>query len=155
MTGMRCAGARIHAIWVSSKTLRALGAIPAEKRTPEVVETIGKAAEFMLIHHIYKRSHDLSRVSKPGWLKFGFPLMYQTDILEILDILTSLGIRDSRMEEAVGLVLSKQDKQGRWTLENAYDLLVPVEKKGEPGKWVTLRALRVLKRWHELGAPQH
>ena len=67
----------------------------------------------MLVHHIHKQSHNLGRVSKPGWKKFGFPLMYQTDVLEILGILTSLGYRDERMQEAVDLLVSKQDKHGK------------------------------------------
>ena len=130
------------------KVLKALAEIPDDRRTPEIRELIGKSAEFLLIHHIHKQSHDLTKLSKPGWLKFGFPLMYQTDVLEILDILMSLGIRDERMEEAVAAVRSKQDEDGRWRLENTYELLAPVEEKGKPGKWVTLRAMRVLKRWH-------
>lgn len=133
------------------KALKALAAVPAERRTPPINETILRAAEFLLIHHIYKRSHNLKRASKPGWLHFGFPLMYQTDALEILDILTALGIRDSRMQEAIDAVLAKQDEQGRWKTENAYAsdrLLIPMEQSGEPSKWLTLRALRVLKRYY-------
>ena len=67
----------------------------------------------MLTHHIYRCSHNLNRTSKPGWLKFGFPLMYQTDVLEIVDILSALGVRDSRMDGALKLVLSKQDDMGK------------------------------------------
>ena len=97
-----------------------------------------------------ERCHNLKRTSKPGWLKFGFPLMYQTDVLEILDILTALGVKDSRMDEAVSLVVSKQDDRGRWQVENTYNserLLIPFEQKGAPSKWLTLRAMRVLKRY--------
>ncbi len=133
------------------KALKGLSAIPRERRTSEINDTISKAVEFLLIHHIYKRSHDLSKTSKPGWLKFGFPLMYQTDVLEILDILSELGIRDERMNEALDLVLSKQDGLGRWGIENTYNsdrLLIPTGQKGEQGKWLTLRAIRVLKRYH-------
>lgn len=132
------------------KTLKAFGEIPPHLRTDVVNETTRKAVEFMLIHHIYKRSHNLNRLSKPGWNKFGFPLMYQTDVLEILDILTGLGIKDARMDEAIALVLSKQDGEGRWALENTYGsdrLLIPFGHKGEPSKWLTLRAIRVLKRY--------
>ncbi|MPM56966.1 hypothetical protein SDC9_103783 [bioreactor metagenome] len=132
------------------KTLKAFGEILPHLRTGAVNETIRNAAEFMLIHHIYKQSHNLDRLSKPGWNKFGFPLMYQTDVLEILDILTGLGIKDSRMDEAIALVLSKQDDQGRWKLENTYGsdrLLIPFGQKDEPSKWLTLRAIRVLKRY--------
>ena len=133
------------------KALKALSAIPQERRTTgEVNDTIQKATEFLLIHHIYRRSHDLSRTSRPGWLKFGFPLMYQTDALEILDILTGLGVQDSRMQEAVDIALAKQDDMGRWRAENTFGsdrLLVPMGKKGNQSKWITLRAMRVLKRY--------
>ena len=133
------------------KALKALSAIPRELRNAEVIGTIEKASEFMLIHHIYKRSHNLNRVSKPGWLKFGFPLMYQTDALEILDILTGLSIKDSRMDDTVGIVLEKQDDMGRWSLENTYNsdrLIIPIGKQNEQSKWVTLRAMRALKRYY-------
>jgi hypothetical protein len=133
------------------KALRALSAMPQERRTTgQVGDTIQKATEFLLIHHIYKRSHDLSRVSKPGWLKFGFPLMYQTDALEILDVLTELGVEDSRMDDAIDIVLAKQDAMGRWRTESTYGsdrLLIPTGKKDEQSKWITLRAMRVLKRY--------
>ncbi len=130
------------------KTLKALSAIPAERRTQTVKDTIAGASEFMLIHHIFKRSHDLKKNAKPGWLKFGFPLMYQTDVLEILGILGELGIRDDRINEALDLVISKQDDIGRWRVENTYNsdrLLVPIGQKDEQSKWLTLIALRVLK----------
>lgn len=134
------------------KVLKAFSVIPETQRTQAVQDTLAKASEFMLIHHIYKRSHDLNRSSKPGWLKFGFPLMYQTDVLEILDIMSSLGIRDSRMDEAINLVVSKQDGAGRWKLENNYSserLLIPMGQKNEQNKWLTLRAVRVLKRQYK------
>jgi hypothetical protein len=132
------------------KTLKALAEIPAEKRTREVKNTIKKGVEYMLIHHIHKRSHDLTRVSKPGWRRFGFPLMYQTDVLEVLGILTKLGYKDKRMQEAVDLVISKQDDQGRWKLESTFNerFQVNIELKGEPSKWITLNALKVLKRFY-------
>lgn len=135
------------------KALKALSAVPASRRTQAVNDTISKAVEFMLIHHVHKRSHNLNRTSKPGWLKFGFPLMYQTDVLEILDILSELGVKDKRTDDAFDHVISKQDGTGRWTLENTYNsdrLLVPMGQAGEQSKWLTLRALRVMKRRHEL-----
>ena len=71
------------------KALKALAAIPPDRRSPEVERTIAEGAEFVLRHHVHKRSHDPAKVSKPGWLRFGFPLMYQTDVLEILGILSA------------------------------------------------------------------
>jgi hypothetical protein len=135
------------------KTLKALSAIPEVRRTVEINETIQRSVEFLLVHHIFKRSHALEKISKPGWLKFGFPLMYQTDALEILDILTGLGIHDSRMDDAIGILLKKQDETGRWKMENVYELLVPIEEKGAASKWLTLRAMRVLRRYGESVKP--
>jgi hypothetical protein len=132
------------------KSLKALAEIPPEKRSEEVKSAIKKGAEYMLQHHIYKRSHNLDQVSKPGWLRFGFPLMYQTDALEILGILTKLGYIDRRMQEAMDLVVSKQDERGRWNLENTFNgrFQVNIEQKGKPSKWITLNAVRVLRRFY-------
>jgi hypothetical protein len=132
------------------KSLKALAEIPANKQSKKVKDTIAKGAEYMLKHHIHKRSHNLSMVSKPGWLRFGFPLMYQDDVLEVLRILTKLGYKDARMQEAVDLVVSKQDSLGRWNLENTFNgrFQTNIEQKGEPSKWITLNALIALKRFY-------
>ncbi len=130
------------------KALKALEEVPPDKRSKAVKNTIEKGVEYLLKHRIYKRSHDLGRISKPGWLRFGFPLMYQTDILEILDILTEFGYRDERIQEAVDLVISKQDNKGKWKLESSFNgrFQVDIEKKGNSSKWITLRAVRVIKQ---------
>jgi hypothetical protein len=132
------------------KTLKALSEIPENERSSDMKMTIENGVEYLLIHHIYKRSHNLRRMSKPGWLKLGFPLMYQTDILEILGILTRLEYRDERMQEAIQALISKQNEQGKWKLENTFNgrFQVDIESKGEPGKWITLNALRVLKGYY-------
>ena len=109
-----------------------------------------RAAEFMLIHHIFKRSHNLVRVSIPGWKKFGFPRMYQTYVLEILNLLLDLGCRDPRMAEAVEVVREKQCGDDRWKLENCYSTLLLIEKNGEASKWIAINALRSLRRGHAI-----
>ena len=161
------------------KALKALAEIPPERRTPAVHATISAGAEFFLRHHVHKRSHDLTRDSKPGWRRFGFPLMYQTDALEILLVLTRLGregelalgadapaeavaaggtgaaadgaggtpiLGDERLREALDLVASRADAQGRWKLQQTFNdrFVVPIEVKGAPSRWMTLRALEVL-----------
>lgn len=132
------------------KALKALAELPSDKRSKDVLNTIEKGVEYMLKHRIHKRSHDLNRISKPGWLRLGFPLMYQTDVLEILGILTKLGCRDKRMQEAIDLVTAKQDKEGLWKLENTFNgrFQTNIEQKGKPSKWITLNALKVLKRFY-------
>ena len=73
-------------------------------------------------------------------------------MLQNLEALTALGCGgEPRLDNAVGLVLSKQDADGRWAMEYSYNgkIWVDVEAKKAPSKWVTLRALRVIKRVHE------
>jgi len=55
------------------------------------------------------------------------------------------------MPDAVDLVVEKQDEKGRWLMRNSYNgrMAASIERKGKPGKWVTLRALLVLKRFYE------
>lgn len=132
------------------KALKALAEIPGHERSAETKATLQRGTEYFLLHHIYKKSHDYTAISKPGWLKPGFPLMYQTDILEILLILTRLGCKDPRMQDAVGILLTKQDNQGMWKMENSYNgkFITNIEKKGKASRWITLNALRVLKRFY-------
>jgi hypothetical protein len=74
--------------------------------------------------------------------------MANTDALEILRIMAKLGYKDKRMQEAINLVRSKQDKNGKWMLEHTYNgrFQVNIEQKGEPSKWITLNALRILEK---------
>lgn len=131
------------------KSLKALAEIPEERRSPEVKRSIVDAAEYLLKHHVHKKSHDLTSVAKPAWTQFGFPLMWNTDALEMLAVLVSLGYRDDRMGEAVDLVISKQNGDGRWSLETTFNgrFQVSIEQRGRPSKWVTIKALAVLKEF--------
>jgi len=130
----------------AAKALKALAEIPAGMQSAADCQTIDAGVEYFLAHHIYKKSHDLESVAKPGWMRLGFPLMYQSDILEILDILTRLNIRDQRMEDALDILMSKRGDSGRWNMENSFNgkFLVDIEKKGKQSKWITLKALRIL-----------
>lgn len=129
------------------KAMKALAAVPARKRGARAKAVIAEGTEYLLAHRVYKKSHDLSSVSKPGWLKFGFPLMYQTDALEILGILARLGCRDERMGDALEVLREARGEDGRWAMRNSFNgkMLVDIEKKGAPSKWITLKALEVLK----------
>lgn len=130
-----------------AKCLKALAAIDPGCRTAVIDEKIGEMTEYFLKHHIYRKSHNMEEISRPGWLKFGFPLMYQTDILELLGIFASLGIQDERLEDPIGILKKKMLPDGRWKMENSYNgkMLVDIEKKGTPSKWITLKALLALK----------
>lgn len=133
-----------------AKALKGLAAIPHEKRAPEVIAKIGELAEYFLKHRLYKKSHSLDEVSRPGWLRLGFPLMYQTDILELLGLMTDLGISDPRLADAIAILASKRGADGKWKMENSNNgkMHLDIEKKGAPSKWITLKALNVLRAYN-------
>jgi hypothetical protein len=132
------------------KVLRALVRIPKKHRSDELRRIIDQEVEIILENGIYKylRKPDGSRKEKAGWKRFGFPLFYQSDVLEVLDTLTSLGVKDERMQDAIELVLENQ-RDGRWMLKNTFNgkMLCEIETKNKASKWITLRAVRVLKRY--------
>jgi hypothetical protein len=134
-----------------AKALKAFSEIPPRNRTKAVKVTIEKGVDYFLKHHIYKQSHNLRKVSKPGWKRLGFPLMWQTDVLELSNILIKLGCRDNRMQDAVDIVQSKQQEDGRWILENTVSnrFQVNLERKGKPSKWITLNSLKLIKSYYK------
>ncbi len=84
-----------------------------------------------------------------SWWKFGFPVFYVTDILQVVEALVGLGYGDDpRLANARALIAGKADAAGRWPLEYHYQGKmwdgVHFGRKGQPNKWVTIRALRAL-----------
>jgi hypothetical protein len=129
-------------------SLKALSEIPEERRSDGVRRTIELASEYMLKHHIYKRSHDPSQIANLRWIDVGFPLNF--DFLAVLLILSKLGYKDDRMKDAIDLLLTKQNENGRWLLEQSYNgrFHTNIEQKGKESKWITLNALRSLKNFY-------
>ncbi len=135
------------------KTLKALSQIPPNKRSDPVNQTISNGAEFILKHYLYRRSHNLSVIANPSWIELGFPLMWKPDVLEMLTVLLDLGFTDSRMQDAVDVVRSKRNPEGKWLLESSYNgrFQVRIEGKGKPSKWITLKALSAIKKAVQAG----
>jgi len=80
------------------------------------------------------------RQPKQGWLRFGFPLHYNSDILEAMHALAVLNIpMDRRLEKPLEAIQAKMTSEGTWILENSLNgkMLVDVEKKGKASKWLT------------------
>jgi hypothetical protein len=135
--------------WGAVRVLWALNAVPPGGRTPVIEAALKASIDFLLSYDVARADYPYQERISSSWFKFGYPLGYVTDVLLNLEALTEAGIVDDpRLSDAVGLVLSKQDDQGRWPLEYSYKgkMWVDVEKKGRPSKWVTLRAMRVLTR---------
>jgi hypothetical protein len=72
--------------------------------------------------------------------------MWNTDLLEILGILTKLGVKDDRMKEVIEIVLSMRNDRGRWQQDNHFQgrFVTKIERNGQDSKWLTLNAMRTL-----------
>jgi hypothetical protein len=117
---------------------------------PEVAATRRRGEEYLLERGLFRR-RSTGEVANAEFLELAFPPRYHYDVLRGLDYFRSSGARpDARMSDAVRLVESKQQADGRWLLDGAYDEALALqvgECVGEPSRWNTLRALRVVHWW--------
>lgn len=120
---------------------------------PEIVAKIAAARrrgeEYLLERGLFRR-RSTGEVANPAFLKFAFPPRYHYDVLRALDYFRAASVPpDARIGDALQVVESRRQGDGRWLLDHAYDeaLAFPFnEPVGQPSRWNTLRALRVL-RW--------
>lgn len=129
----------------------------ADGSRPEVTEARLRGQEYLLERRLFRRRStgeviERDRASGTDWTRFAFPTWWHYDVLRGLEYLRSARVTpDDRVAEAIELVRSKRDGDGRWLLETRYPGTMPVEideGEGRPSRWNTLRALRVL-RWYE------
>ncbi len=134
--------------WGATKALRAFLAVPPGQRSPAMQAALQAGAEFLLSYDLAQASYPYTGKVSNHWFHLSFPLSYWSDILETAGVLVEAGYRDDpRLKGALDWLRQKQDAHGRWTLEDSLNgkMWVDIEAKGRPSKWVTLRALRVLK----------
>lgn len=139
--------------WGAVKVALALSKIPIEMRSPEISKAINVCKSFLLSKNPANADypHPYAKNPSGSWFKFGFPVFYVTDILQNLSVLLGLGLADdARLKDAVDLVESKQDDLGRWNMDYTYNgkTWVNIEEKNQPSKWVTYRALSILKKYY-------
>jgi hypothetical protein len=125
--------------------------------TPAVTEARLRGQEYLLERRLLRRRSTgqviaRDRKGNGSWMRFAFPTWWHYDVLRGLEYLRRAGVTpDERMAEAIELVASKRDSDGRWLLETRYPGVMPIEMdggEGRPSRWNTLRALQVL-RWYE------
>jgi len=151
--GFPCsANNRLPCAWGAVKTMLALSKVPEPSRTPVMREAIQTGVEFLLSRDPALADYPMGYSEKPNrsWFKFGYPVGYVTDVLQNLEALTALDQSGNpRLEAAIAMLLEKQGAEdGRWKMEYTYNgkTWVDIEEKGQPSKWVTIRAMRVLTR---------
>ena len=141
---------RLPCGWGAVKVLRALARVPTAERNPVIQAALDTTVDFLFSVDPATAGYPTGYSDKPSrsWFRFGFPLFYVTDVLQAAEALTDAGYGgDPRLAATYDLVLSKRDRVSRWKLEYAYTgkTWVDVEQRQKPSKWVTLRAMRVLK----------
>ncbi len=115
---------------------------------PEVTAARRRGEEFLLARRLQRRL-STDAVIDPRWARFSFPTRWRYDVLRGLEYLRSARAEpDQRVHEALELVEAKRDAEGRWPLEHTHqgDVHFHMEEEGQPSRWNTLRAMRVL-RW--------
>ena len=134
--------------WGGAHALRALSEVPEGDRSAETNAAIDRAVEFYLSQDLSKAEYPSKRgMPSKHWWKFGFPRNYQSDILQMLVILTNLGYsNDPRLGPALDFLESKRKKHGLWRVDATIDKMpVRLVKQKDPSKWITWQALYVLK----------
>ena len=142
------------------EALAAFATIPKQNRTAAMERAISRGAEFCLGRRLF----DEGRRYTP-WFRFHYPTHYFYDILVGLDVLTRLGFAgDRRLQPALQILRKKRRSDGTWALDRVHPDEGPgggygvgakrarpfsLERAGEPSQWITLTALRVLKRVEE------
>ncbi|HSL76367.1 MAG TPA: hypothetical protein VK867_05440 [Candidatus Limnocylindrales bacterium] len=137
--------------WGAIKALNGLARIPRAKRSPLVERALDVGSDFLLSHDPVAADYPMGwGNTRPNgsWFKLGFPSGYVADVLQNLEVLCELGFgTDPRLARAIDWLWAKRDDAGRWRNEYAYNgkTWVDIERQGNPSKWVTLRACRVLR----------
>jgi hypothetical protein len=141
---------KLPCAWGAVKVMLAFANLPEERRTPLIERAIERGIDFLFGCDPALAEYPTGYSKKPSsnWWKFGFPVFYVTDLLQNVEALATHGYaHDPRLENALALIHDKQDDHGRWPLEYSYSgkTWVDFGPKKQPNKWVTLRALLVLK----------
>jgi hypothetical protein len=125
-------------LWGAIAALNGLAVLPADMRSAQSSQVVQRLAKTLLdAGYDFKSEHK-------RWLTFGVPRGW-----DLLSALTTLAVhgyaRDPRFAPLLEVMLNRQDDQGRW-LCGSVSQTWPLEKRNQPSKWVTLDALRVLKK---------
>ena len=135
--------------WGAVKVMLAFSRLPESRHTSLIKRAIEAGVNFLFSVDPATAAYPTRTDSRPNrrWFQFHFPVFYVADVLQVAEALTALGYGgDPRLDNTFRYILGKRDENGRWPLEYVYRTWVGFGTKEKPNKWVTLRALRVLKQ---------
>jgi hypothetical protein len=130
--------------WGYARLIWGLAALPEGARTREVQRTLRRGVEFLLSYKVERGRYPTDTAPSFLWRQLSFPLFYQADVLFVLRALDAAGaIDDDRAQPAIGWLLSRQDRRGRWGGRAPYADRMP--SRIDASKWITLQACTLLK----------
>ena len=141
---------KLPCAWGGVKVMLAFSKLPVGRQTPLVQKAMQQGVEFFFSVDPATAKYPTRDGSKPNraWWKFGFPVFYVTDLLQLAEALIGSGYgNDPRLTGVLSIIREKQNNEGQWLLEYDYTgkTWMDFGKKHQPNKWVTWRALRMLK----------
>jgi hypothetical protein len=143
--GLACA-------WAGVSVMKAFSRLPVKNRTGLIDRAIKAGLDFFFrTDPATADFHDSKRGTPDArWWQFKFPDFYAADILKMAEALVALDYgADPRLANTLKMIRQKQDTQGRWPLDYvdySRKMWVNYGAVNQPNKWVTLRAMRVLKQ---------
>jgi len=126
---------------------------PEKKK--RITQVRARGHEFLLAHRLYK-SHRTGQVFDAKMTSMPFPPRWKYDFIRALDYFRVCDApQDERMNDAIELLQKKQKKDGLWPLNSGMSgrKFFDLEKVGQPSRWNTLRALRILNWWNGEKSP--
>jgi len=141
---------KLPCAWGGVKVMMAFSKLSEKQRTSLIRKAIRLGTDFLFGIDPATADYPTRLGDKPSrnWWKFGFPVFYITDLLQLAEAMTGLGYGgDKRLASTLDIIRAKQDERGRWLMEYDYEgkTWLSFGKKKEPNPWITLRALKVLK----------
>jgi hypothetical protein len=124
--------------------------------TPETRQARASGEEYLLERNLFRRV-STGEPADEEFLSFMHPSRWRYDVLRALDYFRAAGTRsgaapDPRLGEAVGHVRSRRLADGTWPADRVLPGRVWFgvdDGAGKPSRWVTLRAMRVLRWWQQ------
>jgi hypothetical protein len=140
---------KLSCAWGAIKVMLAFSLLKPAEITPLIKRAILRGVNFIFSCDPATADYPAGWNSKPSgnWWKFGFPVFYVTDILQIYQVLSNLGLSsDPRLENTLQFIAEKRNQKGQWLMEYGYQgkTWADFGEKKKPNKWVTIRAYRAL-----------
>ncbi len=140
---------KLPCAWGAAKIMLAFSRLPKEKRTPRIEAAIRAGVDFLFSVDPMTAAWPCGYAPKPSlnWWRFGFPVFYVTDLLQVAEALAGLGYgKDDRLAGTIAFIRDQADAKGRWPMRYNYSGKTWCDwgRGGQPNKWVTIRALHVL-----------